>query len=59
METFSASLALCEGNSSVPGEFPSQRPATRSFDDFFDQTVERTTETQLIRDAITLIMTSL
>ena len=26
METFSASLALCAGNSPVTGEFPSQRP---------------------------------
>ena len=29
-------LALCEGNSPVTGEFPSQRPVTRSFDVFFD-----------------------
>ena len=36
METFSALLALCEGNSPVTGEFPSQRPVTRSFDVFFD-----------------------
>ena len=36
METFSALLALCAGNSSVTGEFPSQRPVTRSFDGFFD-----------------------
>ena len=27
---------LCEGNSPVTGEFPSQRPVTRSFDVFFD-----------------------
>ena len=32
----SALLALCAGNSSVPGEFPAQRPVTRSFDVFFD-----------------------
>ena len=32
METFSALLALCEGNSPVTGEFTSQRPVTRSFD---------------------------
>ena len=32
METFSALLALYEGNSPVTGEFPSQRPVTRSFD---------------------------
>ena len=36
METFSALLALSVGNSPVPGEFPSQRPVTRSFDAFFD-----------------------
>ena len=32
----SALLALCEGNSPVTGEFPAQRPVTRSFDVFFD-----------------------
>ena len=32
METFSALLAICAGNSPVIGEFPSQRPVTRSFD---------------------------
>ena len=36
METFSALLTLCAGNSSVTDEFPSQRPVTRSFDAFFD-----------------------
>ena len=36
METFSAILAICAGNSPVPGEFPTQRPVTRSFDVFFD-----------------------
>ena len=36
METFSALLTLCEGNSLVTGEFSSQRPVTRSFDVFFD-----------------------
>ena len=36
METFSALLALCAGNSPVTGEFPAQRPVTRSFGDFFD-----------------------
>ena len=34
METFSASLALCAGNSPVTSEFPAQRPVTRSFDVF-------------------------
>ena len=33
---FSALLALCAGNSPVPGEFPSQRPVTQSVDVFFD-----------------------
>ena len=32
----SASLALWAGNSPVTGEFPSQRPVTRSFDVFLD-----------------------
>ena len=36
METFSALLAICAGNSPVPGEFRAQRPVTRSFDVFFD-----------------------
>ena len=36
METFSALLAICAGNSPVPSEFPTQRPVTRSFDVFFD-----------------------
>ena len=31
-ETFSVLLALCAGNSQATGEFPSQRPVTRSFD---------------------------
>ena len=36
MEAFSALLAICAGNSPVTGEFPIQRPVTRSFDVFFD-----------------------
>ena len=36
METFSALLAVYAGNSPVTGEFPAQRPVTRSFDVFFD-----------------------
>ena len=36
METFSALLVLCAGNSTVTGEVPTQRPVTRSFDVFFD-----------------------
>ena len=36
METFSALLAICSGNSPITSEFPAQRPVTRSFDAFFD-----------------------
>ena len=36
METFPALLAICEGNSPVTGEFPTQRPVTWSFDVFYD-----------------------
>ena len=35
METFSALLAICAGKSPVPGEFPTQRPVTRSFEVFY------------------------
>ena len=36
MEAFSALLVICAGYSPVSGEFPTQRPVTRSFDVFFD-----------------------
>ena len=36
MEKFSVLLAICAGKLPVPGEFPTQRPVTRSFDVFFD-----------------------
>ena len=36
METVSALLAICAGNSPMTGEFPAQRPVTRSFDVFLD-----------------------
>ena len=36
METFSALLFICAGNSPVTGEFPAQMPVTRSFDVFLD-----------------------
>ena len=36
METFSALLGICAGNSPVTGEFPARRPVTRSSDVFFD-----------------------
>ena len=32
IKTFSTLLAICAGNSLVTGEFPAQRPATRSFE---------------------------
>ena len=35
MDTFSALLAICAANSLVTGEFPAQRPVTRSFGVFF------------------------
>ena len=41
METFSALLAICAGNSPVPGEFPAQRPVTQSFDVFFDHPLNK------------------
>ena len=63
METFSALLTLCAGNSPVSGEFPAQRPVTRSFDVFFELRLIK----QLIKiiarlviwDTIVPIMTSL
>ena len=36
METFSALLTICAGNSPVPGDFPAQRPVTQNYDVFFD-----------------------
>ena len=36
METFSALLVIFAGNSAVSGQFPAQRPVTRTFDVFFD-----------------------
>ena len=41
METFSALLALCAGNSPVTSEFLSQRPVTRSFNVLFDQRLNK------------------
>ena len=34
--TFLTLLAFCAGNSRITGEYPAQRPVTRSFDVFFD-----------------------
>ena len=62
METFSALLALCEGNSPVNGEIPSQRPVSRSFDIFFDLCLNKRLnkhEVMVIWDAIAPIVTSL
>ena len=42
METFSALLAFCAGNSPVTGKFPTQRPVTRGFDVFFDLRLKKT-----------------
>ena len=47
METFSALLAICAGNSPVTGEFPAQRPATRSFDVFFELWLNKRLSKQL------------
>ena len=41
METFSALLAICAGNSPVTNEFPAQKPVTRSFDVFFDMCLNK------------------
>ena len=41
METFSALLVVCAGNSPVTGEFPAQRPVTRSFNVFFDMRLNK------------------
>ena len=51
METFSASLTLCAGNSPVTGEFPTQRPGTRSFDVYFDLRLNKRLKL-MISDAI-------
>ena len=62
METFSALLAICAGNSPVTGELPTQRPVTRSFDVFFDLRLNKRFSTLVrlvICDAIAPIMTSL
>ena len=63
METFSVLLAICAGNSPVPGEFPAQRPVTRSFDVFFDLRLNKRLNKQtivrlVIWDTIMPIMTS-
>ena len=63
METSSALLAICAGKSPVTGEFPAQRPVTRSFDVFFDLHLNKRLSKKIVRlmigDAIAPIMTSL
>ena len=63
MGTFSALLALCEGNPSVTGGFPSQGPHSDVFQRLWcflwytsKQTGEQTIETLVIWDAIALIV---
>ena len=41
METFSALLAFCAGNSQVTAEIPSQGPVTWSFGVFFDMRLNK------------------
>ena len=57
METFSALLARCAGNSPVIGEFPSQEPVTSSFDVFFDLRLNKRLSN--IQNADDFIMTTL
>ena len=63
METFSALMTICAGNSPLTGEFPAQRPVTRSFDIFFDLRLNKRLSKQpwrlVILDAIVPIMTPL
>ena len=54
METFPRYWP-CAENSPVTGEFPSQRPVTRSFDVFFDLRLNQVIETPLIWDAIAFV----
>ena len=59
METFSASLTLCEGNSPSPVNFPHKgqwRGALMFLWSAPEQTIEQTIETPVIWDAIAIIM---
>ena len=47
METLSAFLAFCAGNSPVNSEFPSQRPVSQSLDVFFDLRLNKRLSKQL------------
>ena len=59
MEAFSTLLPICAGNLALTGEFPVQRPVTRSFDIIFELRLNERLIKQLIWDAIAPIMTSL
>ena len=63
METFSALLAICAGNSPVTGEFPAQKPVTRNVDVLFDLCLNKRFSKRFARlviwDVIAPIMTSL
>ena len=48
-EIFSALLTLCARNSPITGEFPSQRPVTRSFGVFVDLRLNKRLSKQLRR----------
>ena len=62
MEIFSVLLALYAGISPITGEFPALRPVTRSFDVFFDLSLNKRLSKRSLRlviwDAIVFIMTS-
>ena len=62
METFSALLAICAGNSTVNGEFPTQRPVTLSLNVFIDLRLNKRLSKQsqgwVISDTIAPIMTT-
>ena len=55
MEAFVALLAICAWNSSVTGEFPAQRPVTRSFDVFFDLRLKKL-DSQLKKSLIKMLI---
>ena len=59
METFSALLAICAGNTPVTVEFLAQGPVTRSFDVFFDLPPPITIVRLVNWNAIAPIITSL
>ena len=59
MEIFPVLRAICAGNPSVTGEFPAQRPVTRSFHVFFDLRLNKWLSKQSWGWATTPIITSL